>query len=945
MGRMGMRWGLAFFLLAACEEEGGLIERVAEVEVEPRRLDFGEVPLGATRRLSVQVRSAGNMPLEIRSVETEAPFSVELPTEPVPAGVTLPLEVAFTPEQGDAPLRGQLVLGTNAANAATVEVALEGQGAPSFLEVSPLDVDFRGTERFETRSAEIVLRQRGAATVEGQVVAEGFRFPEHYDLSLLEDLSDRAPFAVAPDGQVVATLRYQPVVRGEDRGIVRFETCGDRCGYEVRVRADAGAAALEFDPPFLDFGEVGIGDEVSGQVLLRNVGTESIAVQDVRLEASGDFDLNLERAVPFALGPGDVVQAVVRFAPSDASSQQGLVRVRTDLDRLADRTVPIDGRGIGPRFEVSPPTINFGVETRDGPSRRQILLANAGSSRVQVTDLTITGDPAFRLGDLPGLPARLGPGETALVPVEFFSAQLGTHSATVAIVTDDQARMRVDVPVRAFRGERFCELRVDPPEINFGLLEPGLSRVQQAILTNRGTAGCEMQVSLRTPADPFFSLEGEPPGSLSRGQSAQVRLRFSPTERRPAKSTLFIETNDPAAPVKQVPILGTGEGYGDLEVVPDSVDFGTLRVDCKRERAGIQLVNAGSIPVQVKGARLVSVEGADAPDLRVTDGNGFGLAPGGVGGFSVEFAPRRLREQRADLWIEFDELPYPIRVPVRGDAAVDAQVTDTFRQRQTGKADVLFVIDDSCSMLDNQEALANNIESFIEQVDPDETHYRVGITTVSVSRRDGDLVGPVLDSESRSRNRLIQQFRQQARVGVMGSGFELGLEAALRAMERADLGSGFNRDLLREDASFTLIVVSDEDDQSPGTGPFYASRMEQLAGGPITTAVVSGGPTGCDTALPTPRYEAFLQATGGQGLSICGDWGANLQVLGELTFGLQRRFELSQVPQPGNPIRVEVDGVTAGSTVRLQPPRYLVFDPPPPRGSRIRATYSPECDL
>lgn len=925
-----------------CGEDTGLVRRLAGIEV-PLAVDFGQVPLGATKRLAVTVTNSGNLPLEIQQAEATEPFAVTTPAEPVPPGGTFPVVVAFRADQID-PVEGTLRLVSNASELPEVTVSLRGAGEPSFLEVSPIDVDFTGTERFDRQAVEIVLRQRGPAPIEGDIVTEGFRRPNHFSMSLLESFGQRGRFAVAGQSELVLELAYSPIVEGDDGGIIRFETCGDRCGLEVRVTAGSVAAFLEFDPPTVQFGEVGIGETASRQVVLRNAGTEGLDLEEVRLEAPSTFTLELDQGVPARLDAGAAVQALLTFSPVDAVEQNGTIQVRSSLDRFSERSIPIDGQGVGPRFQVSPERIGFGVETTSSRSTRQFLMANAGSSQVQVNDVTLGGHPAFELDELPGLPVRLGPGETVLAAVAFRAQALGTYTATITVQTDDPARPSVQVPVRAVRAERFCDLRLQPSELNFGLLAPGFARTESATLLNEGTQACEiLQADFRPPADPFFRWVSAPPTRVEAGSSVAIEVEFSPTARRSAKSTLAFRTNDPVAPIQQLPVVGTSEEYGEIRAIPRIVDFGVGRPNCSRIEREVLLLNSGAVTVEVSEIRL---EGTGGPDIAFASEPSFFVPAGVARRIPVSFTPTGIGDQSVDLVIEFSDLPFPIRVPMQGRAESDAVVTERFEQQASPEADVLFVIDDSCSMFDDQQALAANIESFIDGVDLDEFDFRIGVTTISVNEDDGRLVGPVIDSTINSRSAVIREFERQAAVGVTGSGWEQGFEAALRAMERAERDQGANRDLLRPDASFTLILVTDEDDQSPGSPLVYAKQMEELVPNGLTTAVVGGGPSGCATAFPSPRYEEFVQITGGQSYLLCDDWGQNLRLLGELTFGLRSVFGLEASPDGNRPIVVRVNGMTrdpSSYSVSVDPPQ-VSFETPPDRGAEVEVAYTPACD-
>jgi hypothetical protein len=139
------------------------------------------------------------------------------------------------------------------------------------------------------------------------------------------------------------------------------------------------------------------------------------------------------------------------------------------------------------------------------------------------------------------------------------------------------------------------------------------------------------------------------------------------------------------------------------------------------------------------------------------------------------------------------------------------------------KTDILFVIDDSGSMDDEQALLQAGLAAFVTTLStsPISNQFQIGVTTTSVANfagaevlPAGDLVGPVLVSTSAT---LVSDFQAQvANIGIAGSGREQPFEAARRALEKT---TGFNASLLRSGARLAIVFVTDEDDCS---GPFDA---------------------------------------------------------------------------------------------------------------------------
>ncbi|NJK89862.1 MAG: choice-of-anchor D domain-containing protein, partial [Myxococcales bacterium] len=685
------------------------------------------------------------------------------------------------------------------------------------------------------------------------------------------------------------------------------------------------------------------------QLTFTNFSDAPVEVRSLAIAGSPEVRLVEGALVPETILPGRSMTVRLTYAPEVARQLDATLVVEVEGVESSTREVPIEGSAEGPRFLVSPDFLSFGAVT-EARTRRSLLLSNAGSSSVELGSVELRGDAGFQLEGVPPLPTEIESGGTLLLTVALDADRDGTFSATVAISTDDATSPFVEVPARGFRGARLCTLEASPSSTNFGVLEPGWSRTSTVILRNMGNSPCEIRgMAFREPSDPFFWLvrDGSMTLALDPGQELPVAIAFEPTSERTAKATLLIETNDPIEPIRTVGVLGSSLGYGNVFVQPSSVDLGVIRPSCNVSNQTISLINAGRVAVDVRRIEVSS----PISDLAI-QGPGSGTLLGGeVYAWNLRWAPVVEDTVSTDIVITFDDLSFPLRVPIFGVAANDARRIESFAQREVTAVDVLFVIDDSGSMGDDQAALASNASMFIEQADLRETSYRIGITTTSEWPEQGALVGPVIDGDVLSRDEVIDRFRQQAVVGTGGSAVEEGAASAIAALRRAEQGRGFNRALVRPRAWLAIIIVTDEDDSSPLSMVAYSRDLQARASEGLLLAVVSGGANGCTASDPrrrvafaAPRYASLVQLSGGVAYSICSDWGNNLRDLGRTAFAAFDQFVLQSPPETTLPIEVSVNGVPADpSTYRFEE-NVLSFDAPPAADSTITVSYVPRCE-
>lgn len=302
----------------------------------------------------------------------------------------------------------------------------------------------------------------------------------------------------------------------------------------------------------------------------------------------------------------------------------------------------------------------------------------------------------------------------------------------------------------------------------------------------------------------------------------------------------------------------------------------------------------------------------------------------------------------------------------------DRHFEDAWQQSPSAQADILFVVDNSGSMVDEQSLLAVGFSSFVAEIENTGTDFHLGVVTTEFAHTDpkrGRLLGnPAVLTAN---DKYEQLFKDRVHVGVEGSGKEQGLEAASYALSSV-MTTGPNAGFLREDASLLVVVVSDEDDCSDGgrlgadddgskcyvwsdqltpVGNYVTDLQAQkadpsrvkIAGivGPDTTGSVCQ-----DETMPGRRYEEAAAMTAGMTSSICeGDWSVFMDQLGLTASGIYTSFPLSHGAAPGTlevfvddaPVPIsDVDGYTYDATAHTITFHGLWL---PDRGATVNADY------
>jgi hypothetical protein len=939
----GRRLAWLLLGLAGCDCGGGAgLGRVEpEIAVDPLVVDFGEVPAGATRLVSVTVQNVGSGLLTIAGVDVVAPFTARLREASLEPGATTTLLVGYAPLGEDAST-GQVFIRSDARNTPTVAIEVSGRAVAGRVDVNPRRLDFGTTAVGSVRRLELVLQNRGLETITGRLRVDGLPRPENFRDDDDTPLGQAPPFAAAARSDTTLTVTYAPTALGLDDGALLIETgtCGDRCGLLVDVGARASEGRVRLEPGSIDFGDVGIGQPARRTITVSNVGTQPLELRALRAEGGAEVEVRSARGLPLSIGPASATDLEVTYTPASAGTLRGAVVVETDDAVVPEARVSLSGRGLGPRFEVSPEVIDFGTQSRSVVHRRSFLLANAGSSEIDVREVTIEGAPVFGLDGLPSLPARLAGGESLIGQVTFTPVGVETaYMGTLRIRSSDAAAPSVELPVRAGFAAQACELEVAPGRVAFGIVAPGGRRDAVARVTNRGARACTLRaLEPRQGDDPALQPTASfAPGPIAPGASVTLPFAFTPRDARTVKATWAVVSDDPVLPDNLLVLTASSEGYVDLFFQPDRVDFQQLRPNCGRREREVTLFNTGTDPAVVERVTFTTTTAALSMALAPTP---LTIAGGATARFTFAFQPTQLGRSTGLGEFFVRDRPLSLTLPVQGEAVPMPRIVDSFVQESRRAVDVLFVIDDSCSMQDEQAALVQNFGSFIQQASLRNVDFRLSVTTTDVDTPGaaGRLRGPQMTPATVA---LSFEFGRQVAVGTMGSGHEQGLEAMSAAFAR---NTGADA-LSRRGIPFALVIVSDEDDFSPATPTSYFGELRRKATSGYQVFLITGGTMGCLTAAPAPTYEDFRVLTRGVALSICAPWGATLARVGNNVFGLQTNFALSTPADVTSPIEVLIDGVPAvAGTWTYEPTSNSIdFSQPPPGGARLEVRYVGGC--
>lgn len=565
------------------------------------------------------------------------------------------------------------------------------------------------------------------------------------------------------------------------------------------------------------------------------------------------------------------------------------------------------------------------------------------------------------------LPVRIqtsGPNQQLEWDVDLYS-----NDADEPVVTVNVRAESVDLPP--------CQYSVTPTALNFGLLQDPAGRELSFVFKNLGVNPGEdcliSTLELHAGSSPLFTLPGGSQSSVrvGPGQSLRVPVRAQPpASAGPALgshvASVRLYVSSLTAAVRDVAATAQ-TGQGCLYVSPATLDFGDVTQACGSDLLNVSVFNLCAQPVTVQQSGVLPAGG----ELAVESAPSGALAAAAGAEVAVRYRPTDLGLDTAAVQLQVIENGQTVSyvVPARGTGVSSTWRSESWQQSLRVQADVLFVVSNAPSMLDDQPVLTrltSSLSSFFAYANSASVDYKFGVLTTDLTSPDaGRLIGTAVTPATPN---AAMTFASQLHVGTGGSSSPAVAEVVLRALT-PPLSTTVNSNFPRPNTQLSIIAITDAPDRSPMSPAYYESRLRALkTGSPISYNVL--GPEwpasgSCPVDDPWPSgstLRSLTSAFAGSHESICAtDAGSTaLENLGKSAFGYRRVFALPrQVDLAAGPLTVTFDhGAGAGpevvpamTTQGMLVWRFdatsnaVIFEPlfVPAPGDTLQVSYAPVC--
>lgn len=492
-------------------------------------------------------------------------------------------------------------------------------------------------------------------------------------------------------------------------------------------------------------------------------------------------------------------------------------------------------------------------------------------------------------------------------------------------------------------------IQVTPTYLDFGSLSSGDdAMVRTFTIKSVGADSLHVDSVFISAEDAGFTILTDTSGFvLEPGDSADVDVAFEPVSSTNTANAI-VGSDDPENPQVAVELYGEAEG-ALLEIDPDPMDFGETYVGCSKDNT-IELNSVGTDTLIISDLSFAG----DGFTLNTGYSLPITLAPGESFPLEFTFEPTSETVFNGALTVTSNE-PMGVRTATQtgtGDFAIS--YTDEWVVPADPPTDIMFIVDQSGSMDDDQRALAENFRSFISALNTYSDNWQI----IVANNDEGCNTTGILTADTAGYETAFEEGVREG-SGTYIVDYEALLVPAANGVENTDAGE-CNEGFMRPDALLHIVAVSDEPEQSDCEDIFSPceSRWEELVDEMIlkkgsasltkVSAVAGPVPSGCtssgNSAEAGTGYAEAVDATGGVFLSICADWGTSVEELAEASIQ-QDTFELSHNAYEPS-IVVTVNGATVSSGWHYdEDTNAVIFDTDAPdEGAAVSISYGAPVD-
>ena len=425
----------------------------ADISLSTSALDFGSINANNSKTLSFDVVNSGNADATVNSCSvSNSAFSVQNCPTTLTAGSTTTINVVFTPTD-IADYTGTLTIKTDKGD---YSVQLSGKGTG--LEVSTKTLNFGSVSINNSVTKTITITNTGSSDItinQINAIPDGYNIKiGNQDVTSGTTLNIKLPagnslklyvtFAPAAEQTFIGSF-----VIDTDANDITIGVSGTGVSPSIAITSPAG---LNFGNT-LDFGDVQIGTSYTKLIKLKNNSAIDITLENIDNPLSPFTVEGI--TTPITLTPGQEIQVLVKFAPTEATVTQTSVGFLFNTDSNP-KLIYLKGTGVSTStttagtlsFEdINGNNINilgFGKVFIGDKKDITVRIANNTNSDITISSIDLGDTNNFSLlGLIP--PSVIPANSYKEIKVSFIPTSIGNLNTTLTITDTSGNSIKIDL--------------------------------------------------------------------------------------------------------------------------------------------------------------------------------------------------------------------------------------------------------------------------------------------------------------------------------------------------------------------------------------------------------------------------------------------------------------------------------------------------------------------
>lgn len=444
------------------------------------------------------------------------------------------------------------------------------------------------------------------------------------------------------------------------------------------------------------------------------------------------------------------------------------------------------------------------------------------------------------------------------------------------------------------------DILVDPTLLQFGELTSDAEEVLTFTVENLGQAVLTVDDLVLDDPSGAFSIRSDGRFALEPGELQSIDVAFTPAG-SDNQGHILVLSDDPDTPEVRVDLIGAG-AVPELQITPEVWTFDDRFVPCGDFKE-VELANVGAEALVIEQVDYFAGDLLWLDDAELQAMLPLTLMPGETVTVDVVFDAVVAGEDTGLLAVKSTDPRGVLSAEQHAAGLYAATGSDSFTEPGVPPVDVMFLIDQSCSMeQDNVDDIQSGIPGFMTEL---EKHADWNL--IQVTKADGCANGGILtDTSPNVESTLISNAFNSNHHSYTEALLQLA-GIALTKTAPGQCNAGF----LRPGALLHIIVASDEREQSGTSWSSWLSSYQTYVADPdmVRVSAIADIHKQCGDNSGAVGYTEIANATGGTVLDICNpSWGAGMTDIAANIGAGARTYELSADAHEAS-IEVRINGV------------------------------------